>query len=152
KGFAACWGTSVIHCPYCHGYEMRNMKTGIIANGDRAYHLAGIVNNLTDDLTILTNERAAFTSAQISKLHEHHIEIVESEISEVAHENGHIRAIRFKDESYCTFDAVYGVVPFEQHCDIPATLGCGLTQLGHIQIDGFYKTTIDGIYACGDNT
>src|SRR5690606_19368783 len=33
-GFAECWGISVIHCPYCHGYEVRNEKTGILANGD----------------------------------------------------------------------------------------------------------------------
>ncbi|MEL6971969.1 MAG: NAD(P)/FAD-dependent oxidoreductase, partial [Bacteroidota bacterium] len=33
-GFSACWGISVIHCPYCHGYEVKNEKTGILANGD----------------------------------------------------------------------------------------------------------------------
>src|SRR5690606_37550650 len=44
KGFAACWGISVIHCPYCHGYEFRNQRTGILANGDRAFHLASLVS------------------------------------------------------------------------------------------------------------
>jgi len=48
KDFAECWGISVIHCPYCHGYEVRNMKTGLLANGDRAYHLSSIINNLTN--------------------------------------------------------------------------------------------------------
>jgi thioredoxin reductase len=33
KGFAACWGVSVVHCPYCHGYEIRDQKTAILANG-----------------------------------------------------------------------------------------------------------------------
>src|SRR5687767_8830866 len=33
-GFAECWGITVIHCPYCHGYEVRNVKTGVLGNGD----------------------------------------------------------------------------------------------------------------------
>ncbi|WP_317166787.1 hypothetical protein [Spirosoma aureum] len=40
KGFSECWGISVIHCPYCHGYEVKNQKTGILANGYGAFHLA----------------------------------------------------------------------------------------------------------------
>ena len=36
-GLADCWGKSVLHCPYCHGYEVRNVKTGIIGNGDYAF-------------------------------------------------------------------------------------------------------------------
>jgi hypothetical protein len=34
NGFAACWGISAIHCPSCHGYEVKGEKTGILANGD----------------------------------------------------------------------------------------------------------------------
>jgi len=33
-GLAECWGISVLHCPYCHGYEVRNEKTGVLGNGD----------------------------------------------------------------------------------------------------------------------
>ena len=55
KGFSECWGISVVHCPYCHGYEIRNKKTAIIANGERAFHLASLVNNLTKEITILTS-------------------------------------------------------------------------------------------------
>src|SRR5690606_34953225 len=35
-GFAECWGISIIHCPYCHGYEYHHQNTGILANGDAA--------------------------------------------------------------------------------------------------------------------
>src|SRR5690606_36341441 len=33
-GFANCWGISILHCPYCHGYEVKNEKTAVVANGD----------------------------------------------------------------------------------------------------------------------
>src|SRR5690606_33256973 len=54
EGFQECWGISVIHCPYCHGYEYRGKKTAIMANGERAFHIASLVHNLTDNVTILT--------------------------------------------------------------------------------------------------
>ena len=50
------------------------------------------------------------------------------------------------------FDAVYAVVRFEQHSDIPASLGCELTETGHIKIDASQQTTVEGVYACGDNS
>lgn len=37
EGFSECWGISAIHCPYCHGYEVRGTRTGILSNGDHAF-------------------------------------------------------------------------------------------------------------------
>ncbi len=150
KGFAACWGISVIHCPYCHGYEFRNQKTGIIANGDRAFHLALLVNNLTNDITIFTSGKAAFSAEQIIKLNNHNIEIVETKISEIEHQNGHVKSLVFSDGTKRNFAAVYAAVPFVQHSDIPVLLGCQLTEQGYLKTDNFQKTSVPGIFACGD--
>lgn len=152
KGFQECWGISIIHCPYCHGYEFRNNKTGIMANGDRAFHLASLVNNLTDYLYILTTGKADFTPDQQRKLDENHISIIESEISEVKHHNGHMQKVVFKNEEVMGFDALYAGFPFNQHSDLPAVLGCELTEHGYIKVNEFQKTTVEGIYACGDNS
>lgn len=151
KGFAECWGISVIHCPYCHGYEFRGQKTGIMANGDRAFHLASLVNNLTDNISILTSGKADFTAEQTGKLEKHKIKIIEREISEIEHENGHIRNVIFKDSTEDDFKTVYAATPFAQHSGIPVSLGCELTEHGYIKVDDFQKTTINGVYACGDN-
>ena len=151
KGFAECWGISVVHCPYCHGYEIRQQKTAIMANGHKAFHLASLVNNLTDDLSILTSGKADFDEEQLQKLDKHQIKLVEKEIAEIEHDSGYLKRILFKDGSKEDFSAAYGVVPFVQHSDIPATLGCDLTEHGHIKVDFLHKTTVDGIYACGDN-
>lgn len=151
KGFSECWGISVVHCPYCHGYEFREQKTGIIANGERAMHVASLVNNLTDNITILTSGKAEFSSDQIKKLQKHHIKVVETEIVEIEHENGHIKNVVFNDGNKIDFNVVYAAVPFKQHSDLPSLLGCELTESGYVKIDSFQKTTVNGIYACGDN-
>jgi len=152
KGFSACWGITVVHCPYCHGYELRDQKTGILANGMKALHLASLVNNLTKDITIFTGGEAKFTPQELEKLTENDIKIVESNITELQHENGQVRSVVLADGLQLKFDALYAAVPFTQHSDIPDSLGCNLTEQGYISIDNFHKTTVKGVFACGDNS
>lgn len=152
QGFSACWGISVIHCPYCHGYEFRRGKTAIMANGERALHLAGLVNNLSTDLTLLTPGKADFDSKQRTKLQQHDIALIEGEIDKIQHKNGWVQQLQLKDGRELAFDAIYAAIPFRQHSAIPAALGCELTEQGHIKIDNFQKTTIAGVFACGDNS
>ena len=150
-GFSACWGISVVHCPYCHGYEIKQQKTAIFATGDTAFHLASLVRNLTDQLTILTSGKHDFRPEQITRLKKHGITIDERELAEIKHKNGYLKEVIFKDNTKLPLDAMYASVPFQQTSDMPVTLGCELTGQGHIAVDGFQKTTVSGIYACGDN-
>jgi thioredoxin reductase len=151
KGFSECWGISIIHCPYCHGYEYRNNKTGIFANGDVAFEFAKLISNWTKDLTVYTNGKSSLTEEQTIKLQKHDIKIVAAEIDHFEHRNGQIEKIIFKDGTIETITALYARPKFEQHCEIPKQLGCELTELNYIKIDPFQKTTEYGIYACGDN-
>lgn len=152
KGFDKCWGISLIHCPYCHGYEFQNKKTGIIANGERGFHIASLVNNLTKDLTIFTRGKADFTKEQLEKLERNNIAIIETDISEMKHQNGMVESLILDDGKVLNFEAVYGAFPFSQHSDIPENLGVEFTEFGHIKIDQFQKTNVAGLFACGDNS
>ncbi|WP_422081186.1 NAD(P)/FAD-dependent oxidoreductase [Ulvibacterium sp.] len=152
KGFSECWGISVIHCPYCHGYEHRDQKTGIMANGHTAVHIAPLVHNLTKDLTILTSGKAEFTDEQRAKFEQYNISIIESKIVEIDHLNGFVKNVVFQDNTKMGFDTIYARPPFEQHSNIPTLLGCKLDEQGYIRVDDFQKTTIEGVFACGDNT
>lgn len=152
KGFSECWGISVIHCPYCHGYEYRNQPTGIMANGNRAFHIATLVHNLTNNICILTNGKADFNTTETAKLHQHNIPIIETELSEIEHENGQLSHVVFKDGNKIFLQAMYASIPFTQHTDIPVSLGCEMTETGYIKTDAFQKTNIQGVFACGDNS
>jgi thioredoxin reductase len=151
EGFTECWGISVIHCPYCHGYEVRGKTTAILANGERAYHLATLVSNLTNKLTIITNGKADFTAEQTAKLAKNNIPVIEDDVTAIKHSQGYVNALQLKSSGLLPFDAVYAALPFVQHSDIPTGLGCEFTEMGHIKTDGFQKTSVEGIFACGDN-
>lgn len=152
KGFSESWGISVIHCPYCHGYEFRGRRTGIFANGDRAVHLAGLIHNLTKDLTVFTSGRASLSQEQFQRLAKANVSLVESEIVEIIHKNGHLSSLILTNGEQIQLSALYAAIPFQQHSGIPEMLGCELTETGHIQVDSMQKTSIQGIYACGDNS
>ena len=152
KGFSECWGITVLHCPYCHGYEVKNQKTGILANGYGAFHLSRLINNWTKDLTIFTNGKSELTQEQTDEIKKHNISIVEKKIASFKHKDGVVEEITFSDNSIFKLDVIYARPPFEQHCKIPELLGCELTEQGLIKVDAFQKTTVDNIFACGDNT
>jgi thioredoxin reductase len=152
KGASECWGISLLHCPYCHGYEVRNEKTGILGNGEIVFEFSNLISNWTKDLTLFTNGKCTLSFEQITKLNTHHIKIVESEIGKLDHVNGYLQNIVFKDGTTSDIKALYAQTRFEQHSVIPAQLGCELTEEGYIKVDPMQKTSVHGIYACGDNT
>lgn len=151
-GFAECWGISVIHCPYCHGYEVRNSKTGIMGNGDAGFEFAKLIANWTSDLTLFTNGPSTLTYLQKQQLAKHAIPVVETVIESIEHINGYLTYLQLKDGCMFHMDALYAPVPFEQHSSIPVSLGCELTEEGYIEITKEFETTVSGVYAVGDNT
>ena len=150
KGFVECWGISVLHCPYCHGYEVKKEKTAIIANGEMGFEYAKLISNWTKDLRLLTNGKSTLTLEQTQILKKHQIKIIEDEIDSFEHENGNIQNVIFKNQSNIDVKAIYHKPPFEQHCKLPESLGCNLTEQGLINVDMMQKTNIPGVYASGD--
>lgn len=151
-GLSECWGISVLHCPYCHGYEVRYEQTGILANGENAFELATLISNWTDELTVYTNGKSTLTIEQTAKLEKHGINVVEREIKQLEHTAGYIKSIVFQDGTTAEAKAIYVRSPFEQHSTIPQSLGCELTEEGYIKVNTLQETTVPGVYASGDST
>ncbi len=151
NGYSECWGISVLHCPYCHGYEVKNERTGILGNGETGFELAKLISHWTRDLMLITNGPSTLTEWQMRLLSSRNISIVEDEIKSLGHSSGRLERITFKNDIQVPVNVIYTRSEFRQHCMIPQELGCELTDEGYIQINAQNKTTVDGIYACGDN-
>ncbi len=151
-GYAECWGISVLHCPYCHGYEVRNETTGILGNGDYAVEFSFMISNWTKDLTLYTNGKSTLTEEQTLKLRKHNINIVETQIEKLEHNKGTLQHIIFKDGKKVPIKAIYARSAFVQHCSIPELLGCDLTEEGYLKVDALQKTSVEGVFVCGDNS
>jgi thioredoxin reductase len=152
SGYSECWGISVLHCPYCHGYEIRNEKTGILGNGEFGFEFSALISNWTNDLTLFTNGKSTLTSEQTGKLESNNIKIVETEIEKLEHDGGYLERILFKGGTKLPVRALYARSGFHQNCTIPEALGCELNEEGYIGVDHLQRTSIRGVFACGDNT
>lgn len=152
KGFAECWGISVLHCPYCHGYEVKGKTTGIIANGEIGFEFTKLISNWTKDLTLFTNGVADINPDDQAKLLAKKINIVEKEIDEIIHENGIVKHLKFKDGSNQKLEAIYARVGMEHNTKIITDLNIELSEQGYIAVNAFKQTNVAGVYAAGDCT
>ena len=152
KGFAECWGKTILHCPYCHGFESANKVTGIVGNGDMGFEMAKTISNWTDKLTLYTNGTSTLSPDEVMKLNSHNIVVVENEIDYIEESDGQIKKLHFKDTDADSPDVIYTQLPFKQQCDIPEKLGLQVTDKGLIYISKCLETSIPGIYAAGDCT
>ena len=151
-GFAECWGISVLHCPYCHGYEVAGQRLGVLGNGDMGFEFARLIHHWSPQLTLFTDGPATLTAAQQAALARHGLPVVETPLRGFAHEQGYLRAVQLADGTRHSLDAVFARVPFAQPGTLALQLGCVITEMGYVQVDDFQRTTVPGVFAAGDNT
>lgn len=152
KGFKECWGISVLHCPYCHGYEVRNTKIGILGNGEQGLELVKLIQNWSKDLVLFTNGPSSLSPAHMEITNKLKVTIVESPIAELEHTHGQLKNIVLQDGSIVPLQAVFARVPFKHHTAIAEQLGCEFTEMNFIKATDFGQTTVEGVFAAGDNS
>lgn len=151
KGFAECWGISVLHCPYCHGYEVARQPLGVIANGDMAFEFVRMIYNWSTALTLFTNGLPALNDEQAEYFKRKDIQIVTDEIAEIVHQDGILKHFLLKNGNKHPLKAVFGRGGLEQHSSLAASLGCEIDQQNLIVVNGV-QTTVAGVFAAGDCT
>lgn len=151
-GFAECWGRSVLHCPYCHGYEVHGQPLGILANGETGYEMATLIQQWSPRLTVYTNGPSTLTPDQRHVLNQLQVAVVEQTVAAIEHEEGMMTALLFPDDTRVHPTAIFARVPFRHHTDLAIQLGCTLTGNGLIQATEFGETNVPGVFAAGDIT
>ncbi|PJE97462.1 thioredoxin reductase [Streptomyces carminius] len=99
-GLAGHWGHSVVHCPYCHGWEVRDEPIGILATGPASVHHAWLFRQLTDDLVYFTRgtEVDADTRARFAA---RDIRVIETDVREVVDDgDGALAGVRLADGTF----------------------------------------------------
>ena len=150
-GFAECWGISVLHCPYCHGFEVKDKVVGVLGNGDAGFELAKLIYHWNPGLRLFTNGASTLSDDQTMQLKSHGIQLVETSLVGLEQQNGQLQALRLADQTTVSLDALYARPTIRQKSNLAEQLGCQLNEAGFIVVDGLGKTTVEGVYAAGDN-
>ncbi|WP_223848837.1 bifunctional NAD(P)/FAD-dependent oxidoreductase/class I SAM-dependent methyltransferase [Microbacterium hominis] len=93
-GIAAPWGRSVLHCPYCHGYEVADARLGVLATSAQSLHQIELVRQWSADLTAFTAAIEPLDETVRARLRARGIRIVDTPVTGVRSEDGTLRAVQ----------------------------------------------------------
>jgi thioredoxin reductase len=150
-GFRELWGSSVLHCPYCHGYEVRDQPLAVYGRGKAVVGLALLISRWTSDVVVVTDGPGHLTDYARQRLRRQHINVREEPIARlVGTADGGMRCIEFTDGTYLERAALFLHPTQEQRSLLAAELGAHHTSKGALWVDKNAQTTVTGLYAAGD--
>jgi thioredoxin reductase len=150
RGYDALWGRSIFHCPYCHGWEVRERPLAVLGQGPALAQFAPLVGSLSDDVVVCTNG-APLDADTERELAAHGIEARTEPIAELEAKDGALDAIRFADGSRLARHAIF-VVGAPRLPTLVADLGLDVDDGGWVRIDADGTTSMPTLWAAGDLT
>ncbi|WP_210513975.1 NAD(P)/FAD-dependent oxidoreductase [Hymenobacter terricola] len=150
-GFRELWGRGVLHCPYCHGWEVRGQPLAVYGQGRTVTGLALLVSRWSHDVVVVTNGPGHLTPNARRRLRRQKIGIREAPIARLIGTPGReLRCIQFEDGNELERAALFLHAPQHQRTPLAADLGARLTSKGAVWVDSGLQTSIPGVYAAGD--
>ena len=151
------WGRDVLHCPYCHGWEVRDQPIGVLASGPMAVHQALLFRQLTDDLTLFLHTAPEPTDEEMEKLAALGIKVVEGEVASLEVHEDRLTGVRLQTGEVIPRSAVVVGPRFAARAGVLEGLGLETTThpsgLGeHIEADAMGLTAVPGVWVAGNVT
>jgi len=153
-GVAERWGSSVLHCPYCHGYEFSGQRLGVLHSSPKSIHQALLVSEW-GPTTLYLNGGAEPDDASLTELTKRGVAIERTPVKALHGDGSRLSAIELACGRLSAADALYVGPRTRLNSEIAQQLGCELddAQFGPIiRTDAEKMTTVPGVYAAGDIT
>jgi thioredoxin reductase len=148
-GAAELWGGAVFHCPYCHGWEVRDRALAVLGDAHAVYR-ALLLRGWSADVVLLTNGPAELEADERARLERAGVRVDERPVASVRGRDEALEAVLFADGDELARDALLVSAPLRQRTSLATDLGAELTERGRVDVDAFGQTTVPGLYAGGD--
>lgn len=154
-GLAELWGRSVFHCPFCHGWEVRDQPLAVLGGGDRAVHQALLLRGWSDDIVVLTNGPAELTVDDRARLAAAGVSIDERPVAELVSDEGELTAVVFRNGDRLQRRGLLVATTLHQRSSLADELGADPADATPIaadpvDVDALMRTTSAGVFAAGD--
>jgi thioredoxin reductase len=154
-GLRELWGRSVFHCPFCHGWEVRDQALAVLGGGDGGLHRALLLREWSDHVVLLGNGPAELGEGDRERLAAAGIEIDERPVARLVARRGTLAAIEFADGSLLAREGLLVPVTAAQRSPLAAQLGAETADPGPVVVDAvvvdpMFRTTSEGVSAAGD--
>jgi len=148
-GLGERWARDVLHCPYCHGYEVRDQQLGVLGGSPEAVRYAQIVRQWSDDVVYFVPS-GAVSAAERLQLVARAIGIVEGTVKRILVEHDHLCGVEMADGRMIPRRAVFVPPRFVPSNDLLVRLGCDIDEKGWAVSDGTGRTTVPGVWIAGN--
>lgn len=150
EGLAPLWGRAVFHCPYCHGYEVRNTALAVLGGSPAAAHLALRLRRFSDDVVLCAHGPVALDTVMGAALEANGVPVREEPVPRVEGRDGRLERIVFDGEEALPRDAMfYAIGTLRQRSELPRQLGCRMLD-DSVEVDELGRTSVPGVFAAGD--
>jgi thioredoxin reductase len=123
-GLAERWGRDVLHCPFCHGWEVRDRRIGVLGTGPGAVHRALLWRQWTVDVTLFLHEGVEPTDEEWDQLAARGVRVVDGRVAGVEVVDDALRGVRLGSGLVLPVDAL--VVATRMHARTGPVAGLGL--------------------------
>jgi thioredoxin reductase len=144
------YGSSVFHCPYCDGWELRDRPLAIYGKGERGKGLALELTAWSTQLFLCTDGPSELDDHDVDRLRRHDIAIYENAIAALEGTDGVLQRVRFVDGTSVSCRGMFFTTGEHQRSALPARLQCELTPKGSVFTGEYEATNIPGVYVAGD--
>lgn len=151
-GMSECWGQSLIHCPYCHGFEFGDQRLGLLYSAAPVKDAVALISDWSADLTYFANGNDLPDEAR-ALLNQKNIPLVSAPVAELIHQAGQLTEVRTGDGGRTPLDALFIHPPQEWSNALPQQMGCTINTTPYgdqIAVDDMKQTSIRGLFAAGD--
>ncbi|MFI8401093.1 NAD(P)/FAD-dependent oxidoreductase [Streptomyces sp. NPDC085463] len=155
-GVAGRWGRDVLHCPYCHGWEVRDRAFGVIAHPEMPAHQALMVSHWSSDVTLFLHTAAGLSEREAALLDAAGVQVVTGEVAGLAVEDDRLTGVRLADGRFVPREVVFvGANRLAARDGVLRQLGAKLdeTPFGEfVAVDAMGRTSVPGVWAAGNVT
>jgi thioredoxin reductase/SAM-dependent methyltransferase len=158
EGVAEHWGGDVIHCPFCHGFEVRDLRVVQIVTHAMGLHPAPLLRQLTNRLTIVVHDGTGVDDATLGAMTAGGVDVVSMPVRRVVTgDDGRMAGVELADGRTVVADAVVVGPRFRARAEVFASVGLStvphLNGLGEVvDVDEMGETVVPGLYAAGNVT
>ncbi|UGT69460.1 NAD(P)/FAD-dependent oxidoreductase [Nocardia gipuzkoensis] len=147
------WGRDVLHCPYCHGYEVRDQPIGVLGGPEpgaraRAVHLALLLPQWSDDVIFFPNTMP-LSDGDRAHLDARGVRVLDGEVAGFAVDD-RLRGVELADGRAVPRTAMFVAPTFRANDAVLVTLGCAFGDSGWVVTDATGRTSVPGVWAAGN--
>jgi thioredoxin reductase (NADPH) len=152
-GVREFWGKTVLHCPYCHGWEVRGQRIGILGTSPMSLHQTLLFRQLSDHVTLFLHTMEQPGREEIDQLEALGVRILSGTVARLLGDAGVLTAVVLENGEEFPVDAMAVAPRFQARAELYEQLGGVLTDSpmgSFIETDQMSRTKIEGVWAAGN--